>query len=111
MVRVPSFSLFVISFLTVAGDIVYTHILNMEIIVLNSEEVAIELLENRSRIYSDRPYIAMSDLCASFNLNQYIISQTTVFTASAGNGQHRSRDMVQGSGFTGAFTIKSFDLN
>lgn len=44
------------------GDIIYTRALNMEIIVLNSEEVADELLEKRSRIYSDRPYIATSDL-------------------------------------------------
>ncbi|KAG0708511.1 cytochrome P450 [Suillus ampliporus] len=44
------------------GDIVYTRALNMEIIVLNSEEVADELLEKRSRVYSDRLYIATSDL-------------------------------------------------
>ncbi|KAG1727767.1 cytochrome P450 [Suillus paluster] len=44
------------------GDIIYTRVLNMEIIVLNSEEVADELLEKRSRVYSDRPYMATSDL-------------------------------------------------
>ncbi|KAG1727776.1 cytochrome P450 [Suillus paluster] len=44
------------------GDIIYTRALNMEIIVLNSEEVANELLEKRSRVYSDRPYIATTDL-------------------------------------------------
>ncbi|OJA10464.1 hypothetical protein AZE42_05710 [Rhizopogon vesiculosus] len=44
------------------GDIVYTRLLNMDMIILNSEEVANELLEGRSRIYSDRPYIATIDL-------------------------------------------------
>ncbi|KAG1824521.1 cytochrome P450 [Suillus subaureus] len=44
------------------GDTIYTRALNMKIIVLNSEEVADELLEKRSRVYSDRPYIVTSDL-------------------------------------------------
>ncbi|OAX35000.1 cytochrome P450, partial [Rhizopogon vinicolor AM-OR11-026] len=44
------------------GDIVYISVLSMDIIVLNSEEVANELLEGRSRIYSDRPYISTRDL-------------------------------------------------
>ncbi|KIJ19360.1 hypothetical protein PAXINDRAFT_7844 [Paxillus involutus ATCC 200175] len=44
------------------GDIMYTHILNQEIIVLNSEEVAVELLEKQSRKYSDRPVVATADL-------------------------------------------------
>ncbi|KAG1856055.1 hypothetical protein DFJ58DRAFT_659580 [Suillus subalutaceus] len=38
------------------GDIIYTRALTMEIIVLNSDEVADELLEKQSRIYFDRPY-------------------------------------------------------
>ncbi|OJA11112.1 hypothetical protein AZE42_11749 [Rhizopogon vesiculosus] len=45
-----------------AGDIIYTSALSIDIIVLNSEEVANELLEGRSRIYSDRPYISTRDL-------------------------------------------------
>ncbi|KAF8835269.1 cytochrome P450 [Paxillus ammoniavirescens] len=44
------------------GDILYTQILNQEIIVLNSEEVAVELLEKRSNKYSDRPLFALADL-------------------------------------------------
>ncbi|KIJ19370.1 hypothetical protein PAXINDRAFT_7853 [Paxillus involutus ATCC 200175] len=44
------------------GDILYTQILGQEIIVLNSEEVAINLLEKRSRKYSDRPGFATADL-------------------------------------------------
>ncbi|OJA08941.1 hypothetical protein AZE42_07502 [Rhizopogon vesiculosus] len=44
------------------GNIVYTSALGMDIVVLNSEEVANELLEGRSQIYSDRPYISTRDL-------------------------------------------------
>ncbi|KIK87084.1 hypothetical protein PAXRUDRAFT_152429 [Paxillus rubicundulus Ve08.2h10] len=47
---------------TYAGDILYTQVLGQKIIVLNSEEVAIELLEKRSRKYSDRPRLATADL-------------------------------------------------
>ncbi|KIJ18054.1 hypothetical protein PAXINDRAFT_37605, partial [Paxillus involutus ATCC 200175] len=36
---------------------------DQEIIVLNSEEVAVELLEKRSNKYSDRPLFTLADLC------------------------------------------------
>ena len=39
------------------GDLVYTRLLNQEVIVINSEEVAKDLLERRSYNYSDRPAI------------------------------------------------------
>lgn len=35
----------------------YIRLLNADIVVLNSASVATELLEKRSRIYSDRPLI------------------------------------------------------
>ena len=56
-----------------AGDIVHTSLLNMDIVVLNSEEVANELLEGRSRIYSDRPYMATTELCVLFVFIKYIL--------------------------------------
>jgi hypothetical protein len=37
------------------GDIVYTRLLNKPVVVVNSEEVAMDLFELRSTIYSDRP--------------------------------------------------------
>ncbi|KAI9570681.1 cytochrome P450 [Boletus coccyginus] len=40
------------------GDIVYTRLLNTNVVVLNSPSVVTELLEKRSQIYSDRPFIA-----------------------------------------------------
>jgi hypothetical protein len=44
------------------GDIVYSHFFDQEIIVINSEKVAIELLEKRSRNYSDRPKLPTNAL-------------------------------------------------
>jgi len=37
------------------GDIIYARLLNKPLVVINSEEVARDLLELRSGIYSDRP--------------------------------------------------------
>ena len=45
------------------GDIVYTRVLGQDIIVLNSEQVAVALLEKRSQKYSDRPVFSAADLC------------------------------------------------
>ncbi|KAG2036259.1 cytochrome P450 [Suillus americanus] len=44
------------------GDIVYSHLFGQQIIVINSEKVAIELLEKRSYNYSDRPELPTNDL-------------------------------------------------
>ncbi|KAF9241875.1 cytochrome P450 [Melanogaster broomeanus] len=43
---------------TIAGDLVHTHILYMDVLIINSAKVARDLLELRSNIYSDRPYLA-----------------------------------------------------
>ena len=40
------------------GDLIYTRILDQEVVVINSQPVAQALLEKRSRIYADRPYMA-----------------------------------------------------
>ncbi|KAG2741931.1 cytochrome P450 [Suillus brevipes Sb2] len=40
------------------GDLVFVRLLGQEVVVINSQHVADALLEKRSRIYSDRPYIA-----------------------------------------------------
>ncbi|EIW83715.1 cytochrome P450 [Coniophora puteana RWD-64-598 SS2] len=44
------------------GGLVYTKLLGQDLIVINDEEVAIELLERRSAIYSGRPVIATNEL-------------------------------------------------
>ncbi|EGN96539.1 hypothetical protein SERLA73DRAFT_184621 [Serpula lacrymans var. lacrymans S7.3] len=51
------------------GNIVYSRLFGQEIIILNSEEVAKDLLERRSRNYSDRPQYITTDLFGwSFHL-------------------------------------------
>ncbi|KAH7907164.1 cytochrome P450 [Hygrophoropsis aurantiaca] len=40
------------------GDLVYARLFNQNIIIVNSEKIAKELLEKRSNIYSGRPFIA-----------------------------------------------------
>lgn len=44
---------------TLLGDLIYVRLLDTEVVVLNSCSVATELLEKRSHIYSDRPFIAI----------------------------------------------------
>ncbi|KAH7905082.1 cytochrome P450 [Hygrophoropsis aurantiaca] len=44
------------------GDLVYSRFFRQEIILINSEEVARDLLDRRSHIYSDRPVIITNDL-------------------------------------------------
>ena len=41
--------------ISLPGDLVYLRLINIQAIVINSEEVARDLLERRSTIYSDRP--------------------------------------------------------
>ncbi|KIJ04881.1 hypothetical protein PAXINDRAFT_54277, partial [Paxillus involutus ATCC 200175] len=43
------------------GDVLYARLLDQEFVVLNSQSDAVELLERRSQIYSDRPFIATID--------------------------------------------------
>jgi len=48
--------------LTVApGDIVYSRVLNQDIVIISSLQVARDLLDKRSAIYSDRPQLRMNE--------------------------------------------------
>ncbi|KAG2149337.1 cytochrome P450 [Suillus clintonianus] len=50
------------------GDIVYARLLNKPVIVINSEEVAKDLFERRSAIYSDKPQsIVYESFASDFN--------------------------------------------
>ncbi|KAG0697624.1 cytochrome P450 [Suillus ampliporus] len=40
------------------GDLIFARMLDQEVIVINSQHIAQDLMDKRSRIYSDRPYIA-----------------------------------------------------
>ncbi|EIW84425.1 cytochrome P450 [Coniophora puteana RWD-64-598 SS2] len=56
------------------GDIVSCLLLGTQVIVLNSEEVADDLLERRSRIYSDRPEMSTTTLSGwdfNFGFDRY----------------------------------------
>ncbi|KAF8442321.1 cytochrome P450 [Boletus edulis BED1] len=44
------------------GGLVYANILGKDFIIINSVEVARDLLERRSAVYSDRPYIPANEL-------------------------------------------------
>lgn len=41
-------------------------VLQQDIIVINSKKIAKDLLDNRSSIYSDRPYLATRDACVCY---------------------------------------------
>ncbi|KAG2086383.1 uncharacterized protein F5147DRAFT_545944, partial [Suillus discolor] len=40
------------------GDLVFVRSLDEEMVVINSQHITEALLDKRSRIYSDRPYLA-----------------------------------------------------
>lgn len=52
--------------LAILGDLIYTRTLGRDIIIINSEAVAKELLDNRSKNYSDRPFLVTRDLQVPF---------------------------------------------
>ena len=45
------------------GDVMFLHLLGKPVVILSSENVARDLLDKRSSIYSDRPRIALWELC------------------------------------------------
>lgn len=50
------------TYLPRAGDIVHSRLLGKDIIIINSEKIARDLLENQSSNNSDRPYFITTDL-------------------------------------------------
>ena len=44
------------------GNLMYSRLFGQDIIILNSEKIAKDLLENRSKNYSGRPYLFTSDM-------------------------------------------------
>ncbi|KAF8549581.1 cytochrome P450 [Imleria badia] len=48
---------------TCAGDIVHSRLLGKDIIIINSEKIARDLLDNRSSNNSDRPHMITNELC------------------------------------------------
>lgn len=58
-----------------AGEIVYLNILGQDMVILNSSKAAVDLLDKKSAIYSDRPVIMMCGEIIGWNkslaLTQY----------------------------------------
>ncbi|KAF8549585.1 cytochrome P450 [Imleria badia] len=50
------------------ASLVYSRLLGKDIIILSSEKIAKDLLENRSKNYSDRPYLITRDMWGLFCL-------------------------------------------
>ena len=46
-----------------SGDLIFTRILDQEVIVINSQDIGQALLEKRSGVYADRPYLATLQPC------------------------------------------------
>jgi len=46
----------------IIGDIIYSRLLGIDMIIINSDAIARELLNKRSAIYSDRPVIRTQEL-------------------------------------------------
>ncbi|KAL4252099.1 cytochrome P450 family protein [Abortiporus biennis] len=44
------------------GDIVYLHLLGKDILILNTERCAVDLFEKRGTIYSNRPWLPVTDM-------------------------------------------------
>lgn len=54
------------------GGIIYASVLGQHILIINDREIAIELLEKRAHIYSDRPHIPMLELLENLRLSLII---------------------------------------
>ena len=52
----------------IIGNLIYSSLLGIDMIIINSETVARELLDKRSAIYSDRPVFRTSELYAIIHL-------------------------------------------
>jgi hypothetical protein len=68
MVRLDSLAIIYISSVLIVGvgDIAHFKIFSHHVIAINSHEAAVELLERRSAIYSDRPDLVLqSEMCAT----------------------------------------------
>ncbi|EGN98311.1 hypothetical protein SERLA73DRAFT_153424 [Serpula lacrymans var. lacrymans S7.3] len=89
---------------TVHGDLVYSRLLNREIITINSETVANDLLERHSNIYSDRPQYITNDIYAKY------ISYWSIFLKHPKNILNIYKRKYHGVGVLSMFTMVHFRL-
>jgi hypothetical protein len=54
-----------------SGDLVYLNVMSTSMLYVNSVEMAYELFDKRSAIYSDRPRVPMLELCVYVSLESF----------------------------------------
>jgi len=69
------------------GKLIFARILNQEVVVINSQPIAEALLEKRSRVYADRPYLA--------TLQPFGWSYTTTFAGYGDEWRYNRRILHQ----------------
>ncbi|KAI9567602.1 cytochrome P450 [Boletus coccyginus] len=74
------------------GGLVYSRLFGKDIIIISSEKIAKDLLENRSKIYSDRPYLLTHEMSGV----DWVSTPLFCLTVIVGD-------------CTGAFSIRHFD--
>ncbi|OCH88011.1 cytochrome P450 [Obba rivulosa] len=81
------------------GDIVYLHVFGQGLVFLNSIEVAVDLLEKKGSIYSDKPSLVMAgELCGCENM--------VAFTRYGDQSRRQRRLMQQALGVNSIQTYK-----
>ncbi|KZT21538.1 cytochrome P450 [Neolentinus lepideus HHB14362 ss-1] len=54
------------------GDIVYIHVFGTGLVFLNDAEAAVDLMDRKGSIYSDRPHLVMAgELCGGYNIMSF----------------------------------------
>jgi hypothetical protein len=56
------------------GKILHARLLGIDMIIINSESIARELLDKRSAIYSDRPVIPTNEMFVLLSSSLFLIS-------------------------------------
>ena len=92
---------------THVGDIVYSRLFGKDIIIINSEKIAKDLLENRSRNYSDRPYMITTEMSVHHSLS-YRQSQSIIQGVDWIFMPHYCLTAIYG-GCRGGFSTRRFD--
>ncbi|KAG9317980.1 cytochrome P450 [Chiua virens] len=87
---------------TIYGDMFYFRLLDQDTVVLGSRTAAVELLEKRSRIYSDRPFVA--------TLAPYGIDTNFVFTPYGDNWRSCRRIVHQTFCAKGSLALRPMQL-